>query len=104
MSQTKADKIIDARSMEPPEPFVRTMEALDEIAVGEKLLLLLARALDGTDLGLHHLDLGLQQFDLLLFCLGVHVGRGNAFDLFDQGLQLLLQLGNIASAGGRTAG
>lgn len=43
MSQTKADKIIDARSMEPPEPFVRTMAALDEIAVGEKLLLLLAR-------------------------------------------------------------
>lgn len=43
MSQTKADTVIDARAMEPPEPFVRTMEALDGIAPGEKLLLLLAR-------------------------------------------------------------
>lgn len=39
----RADKIIDARRMEPPEPFVLTLEALDKIPVGGKLLLLLAR-------------------------------------------------------------
>ena len=43
MSQTKADKIIDARGLEPPEPFVQTMEALDTIGAGEKLLLILTR-------------------------------------------------------------
>lgn len=43
MSQTKADKVIDARGLEPPEPFVLTMEALDTIGLDEKLLLLLAR-------------------------------------------------------------
>jgi tRNA 2-thiouridine synthesizing protein A len=43
MSQTKADKRIDARGLEPPEPFVLTMEALDTIGAGEKLLLILTR-------------------------------------------------------------
>jgi tRNA 2-thiouridine synthesizing protein A len=43
MTQAKADKIIDARLMEPPEPFVVTMEALDAIGADEKLLLLLSR-------------------------------------------------------------
>lgn len=43
MTQAKANKVIDARRMEPPEPFVVTMEALDGIAADEKLLLLLAR-------------------------------------------------------------
>lgn len=43
MSQTKADKVIDARGLEPPEPFVLTMEALDTIGADEKLLLILAR-------------------------------------------------------------
>ena len=43
MNPARADRIIDARDMEPPEPFVRTMEALDEIGAGEKLLLLLSR-------------------------------------------------------------
>lgn len=43
MSQTKADKVIDARCMEPPEPFVLTMEALDTIGPDEKLLLILTR-------------------------------------------------------------
>ena len=31
--------------MEPPEPFVRTMEGLDELKDGEKMLLLLYRLL-----------------------------------------------------------
>jgi TusA-related sulfurtransferase len=39
----KADKVIDARGLEPPEPFVLTMEALDTIGPDEKLLLILAR-------------------------------------------------------------
>lgn len=43
MSQGKADKIIDARGLEPPEPFVLTMEALDTIGADEKLLLILTR-------------------------------------------------------------
>lgn len=43
MSQTKADKTIDARGLEPPEPFVLTMEALDTIGADEKLLLILNR-------------------------------------------------------------
>jgi tRNA 2-thiouridine synthesizing protein A len=43
MNPARADRIIDARDMEPPEPFVRTMEALDGIGAGEKLLLLLSR-------------------------------------------------------------
>jgi TusA-related sulfurtransferase len=43
MTQVRANKIIDARNMEPPEPFVVTMEALDGIVADEKLLLLLTR-------------------------------------------------------------
>ncbi len=43
MTQTKADKVIDGRCMEPPEPFVQTMEALDTIAPGQKVLLRLGR-------------------------------------------------------------
>jgi uncharacterized protein (DUF2249 family) len=43
MSQTPADKIIDGRDMEPPEPFVRTLEALDTLGPQEKLLLILTR-------------------------------------------------------------
>ena len=43
MSQTKADKIIDAREMEPPEPMVLTLEALDTLGPDEKLLLILTR-------------------------------------------------------------
>ena len=40
---TQADKVIDCRSMEPPEPFVQTMEALDSITPGQKVLLRLVR-------------------------------------------------------------
>lgn len=36
-------RVIDARNMEPPEPFVATLEALDTISGDEKLLLLLYR-------------------------------------------------------------
>ena len=43
MTQAKADRVIDGRSMEPPEPFVQTMEALDSIEPGQKVLLILAR-------------------------------------------------------------
>lgn len=40
---TNATKIIDARGLEPPEPFVLAMNALDTCASGEKVLLLLTR-------------------------------------------------------------
>ncbi len=35
--------VVDARYMEPPEPFVATMEMLDTLKEGEKMLLLLFR-------------------------------------------------------------
>ncbi len=38
-----AQIVLDARGLEPPEPMVRTMEALDQLAVGKKLLVLLPR-------------------------------------------------------------
>ena len=48
-----ADKVIDGRSMEPPEPFIQTMEALEHIGADQKMLLIarhepfpLYRALD----------------------------------------------------------
>lgn len=43
MRQTPADKTIDGRDMEPPEPFVLTLEALDTLGPGEKLRLILTR-------------------------------------------------------------
>ena len=43
MTQARADLVIDARNLEPPEPFVLTMEALDGIGADQKLLLLLSR-------------------------------------------------------------
>ena len=43
MTQSKADKVIDGRHMEPPEPFVKTMEALDAIEPGQTVLLVLGR-------------------------------------------------------------
>lgn len=43
MSDTKADKVIDGRDLEPPEPFLLTMEALDEITPGQTVLLRLGR-------------------------------------------------------------
>ena len=33
--------VVDGREMEPPEPMVRTLEALDTLADGDDLLLLL---------------------------------------------------------------
>ena len=35
--------VVDGRDLEPPEPFVRTMDALDSIASGQKVLLILGR-------------------------------------------------------------
>lgn len=43
MTAPKADMIIDARDMEPPEPFVLTMEALDALGDDQKLMLILTR-------------------------------------------------------------
>jgi uncharacterized protein (DUF2249 family) len=43
MSHPKAEHVVDARYMEPPEPFVQTMEMLDTLKPGEKMLLLLFR-------------------------------------------------------------
>ena len=43
MSQTAADKIIDGRGLEPPEPFVLTMDALGAMEPHQKLLLILTR-------------------------------------------------------------
>ena len=40
MTQAQADKVIDGRTMEPPEPFVQTMEALEQIGPGQKVLLI----------------------------------------------------------------
>ncbi len=36
-----AERVIDGREMQPPEPMERTMEALDTLGDGEELLLLL---------------------------------------------------------------
>ena len=43
MSHPKTPHVVDARYMEPPEPFVHTMEMLDTLKPGEKMLLLLFR-------------------------------------------------------------
>jgi len=43
MSTAKADRIIDGRTLEPPEPFVQTLEALDLIEPGQKVLLIISR-------------------------------------------------------------
>ncbi len=39
----EAEILIDGRYLEPPEPFVQTMEALDTLAPGQKLRLRLVR-------------------------------------------------------------
>lgn len=43
MSHPKTSHVVDARYMEPPEPFVKTMEMLETLKEGEKMLLLLFR-------------------------------------------------------------
>jgi len=43
MSHPKASHVVDARYMEPPEPFVQTMEMLDTLKPGEKIPLPLSR-------------------------------------------------------------
>lgn len=43
MIHPKSKHVVDARYMEPPEPFVRTMELLDTLNPGEPMLLLLFR-------------------------------------------------------------
>ncbi len=41
--KARADRVIDARGWEPPEPFVATMDTLAVMAPGERLLLILQR-------------------------------------------------------------
>ncbi|MFT3850054.1 MAG: DUF2249 domain-containing protein [Propionivibrio sp.] len=36
-------RVVDGRNLEPPEPFEQTMDALDSIAVGQRVLLILGR-------------------------------------------------------------
>ena len=43
MAEIQPGQIIDARDLEPPEPFVQTMEALDLLVPGDTILLLLRR-------------------------------------------------------------
>jgi uncharacterized protein (DUF2249 family) len=43
MNHPKTPHVVDARYMQPPEPFVQTMEMLDTLQPGEKMLLLLFR-------------------------------------------------------------
>ena len=43
MTERKADQVIDGRDLEPPEPFLLTMEALDCIQPGQTVLLQLSR-------------------------------------------------------------
>lgn len=43
MSGGSGPCVLDARFMEPPEPFVKTMEMLDQLAAGERMTLLLYR-------------------------------------------------------------
>ncbi len=42
-SDPRADRIVDGRELEPPEPFVQTIEALDSITPGQKVMLLIGR-------------------------------------------------------------
>ena len=43
MTHAKTPHVVDARYLEAPEPFVKTMEMLDHLKEGEKMLLLLFR-------------------------------------------------------------
>ena len=43
MSHPKTPHVVDARYMEPPGPFEATMEMLDTLKDGEKMLLMLFR-------------------------------------------------------------
>ena len=43
MTEMNADRVVDGRDLEPPEPFVQTMEALDAITPGQTVLLQLLR-------------------------------------------------------------
>ncbi|MEJ5210381.1 MAG: DUF2249 domain-containing protein [Burkholderiales bacterium] len=43
MAETVRERVLDVRALEPPEPLERTLEALDELAPGERLRVLLPR-------------------------------------------------------------
>jgi tRNA 2-thiouridine synthesizing protein A len=43
MSRPETSHVVDARYLPPPEPFVQTMEMLDTLKAGERMLLLLFR-------------------------------------------------------------
>ena len=36
-------RVVDGRNLEPPEPFVQAMDALDAITLGQKVMLILGR-------------------------------------------------------------
>ena len=43
MAEIQPSQVIDARDLEPPEPFVQTMESLDLLVPGDNIRLLLRR-------------------------------------------------------------
>lgn len=43
MNRASAERVIDGRNMEPPEPLVQTMEALETLKPGHKILLIVGR-------------------------------------------------------------
>ncbi len=43
MTHAKTPHVVDARFLEPPAPFVQTMEMLERLQPGERMLLLLYR-------------------------------------------------------------
>lgn len=43
MTPARTPSLLDARFLEPPEPFVQSMEMLDTLPPGEQMLLLLYR-------------------------------------------------------------
>lgn len=54
------DVVIDARAMEPPEPFVATMDALDALPTGKTLLLIISREPHPLYRALHKQGYGFQ--------------------------------------------
>ena len=43
LGEPRGAKVADGRNLEPPEPFVQTMDALDSIMPGQKVMLILGR-------------------------------------------------------------
>lgn len=43
MTEARSERVVDARFLEPPEPMERALEAIDELAPGECLRVLIHR-------------------------------------------------------------